>query len=68
MTDDLVKRIEWYNTHNERIMPQDAKAAVDRIKELEAVLRNIIENQWHLSIQWAASVAEDALAGEKKDD
>jgi len=35
MTDDLVKTIRWYTTHNERIMPQHAKAAADRIEKLE---------------------------------
>ena len=35
MTDDLVKIIRWYTAHNERIMPQHAKAAADRIEKLE---------------------------------
>lgn len=38
MADDLVKIIRWYIAHNERIMPEHAKAAADRIEKLEAAL------------------------------
>jgi hypothetical protein len=43
MTDDLVKTIRWYTAHNERIMPQHAKAAADRIEKLEAALRSVLQ-------------------------
>jgi len=64
MTDDLVNRIDWYNKHNERIMIQDAKAAVDRIKKLEAALREVVEcwDWWQVdTYDRCESVPADAI-------
>jgi hypothetical protein len=63
MTDDLVKIIRWYTAHNERIMPQHAKAAADRIEKLEAALRCIEdEDNYGSDGCWVADSYPDEIA------
>lgn len=69
MTDDLVKIIRWYIAHNERIMPEHAKAAADRIEKLEAALRGLVvtlnsnEIPYMVRNRYASAVAEQVLEG-----
>ncbi len=73
MTDDLVKRLRDYAEQwKVSTFPNIADEAADRIEQLEAALRMLIEaheNDWHpMKVNGAEWFTARAALGEKKDD